>query len=137
MKKVILTIAMFIGLSAQSQIQVTQTKTEDLFRARGGVITMKKYTIDSTISYALHFRDAQYTQIAEYDHISFNDTTEIKDFFSLVLTAIQDRQEYTVNIGDQTVFINKSLKGVASISTNLGFFYINQKEAQGIINSLK
>ena len=137
MKRFILLAAMMISLITTAQIQVTESKTEDIYKARMGAIRLTKFTSEEDgVHYAFYFRNAEYKQIVDFEYISFNDTTEVKEFFETVIKAIDEKNEFDVVIGNQDITIRRGMAQSVYISNRKGYCYVSRKEAEAIISSL-
>jgi hypothetical protein len=60
---------------------------------------------------------------------------EVKDFFTLVISSIDEKKEYELNIGTQRVSLVKKT-GIVMLMAKGGYCYLNKKQAQGVIDAL-
>ena len=136
MKKLLFIVMLLCSMGTIAQIKVSENKTEDIYKARMGAIRLTKFNTEGEIYYAFYFRNAQYQHLVDYQHISFNDTTEVKEFFNLIITAIDENKEYNLTVGKQALYISKGVYGSITIRNSQGYCYVSKKEAQAIIDSL-
>jgi hypothetical protein len=136
MKKLLFIMMLLCSIGSIAQIEVSENKTEDLYKARMGAIRLTKFDTEGEIHYGFYFRNAKYQHLVDYQYISFNDTTEVKEFFNLIIKAINENKEYTLTVGKQDIFISKGVYGSMAINNSMGYCYVSKKEAQAIIDSL-
>ena len=130
------TIVFTISYSGSAQIVVKESKTEELYKSVGGAHKMYKIGMDSTsMQYVFYFRDAQYKQIIDYKYFSFKSLDEVKQFFELVIKAIDEKKEFELLIGKSAVAIHSSGTS-AMIFLDGGYCMMNKKQAEILIQTV-
>jgi hypothetical protein len=138
MKKVFFAILMMTAsFSASSQIKVSTTQKEVLFKSSMSQHSLTKFTDDSVSLYAFYFRDMQYQQIIEYKYFSLADTSEIKEFFGLVTDVITNGTELNLTLGKENVSVRRFNKNAVTIYIKGGYFYFSRKQIDELLASLK
>lgn len=138
MKKVFFVILMMTAsFTASSQIKVSTTQKEVLYKSSMSQHSLTKFTDDSVSMYAFYFRDMQYQQIIDYKYFSLADTSEIREFFTLVGDVITTGNDLHLTLGKESISVRKFNKNAATIYVQGGYFYFSRKQIDELLASLK
>jgi len=129
-------IVFITGNSINAQIVVKESKSEEIYKSVGGQHKMYKMGLDSTsMQYVFYFRDAQYKQLIDYKYFSFKSLDEVKQFFELVIKAIDEKKEFELLVGKSAVAIHSSGTS-AMIFLDGGYCMMNKKQAEILIQTV-
>lgn len=138
MKKVFFAILMMTAsFNVTSQIKVSTTQKEVLFKSSMSQHTLTKFTEDSVALYAFYFRDMQYQQIIEYKYFSLADTSEIKEFFNLIGDVITTGTDLNLTLGEERISVRRFNKNAVTVYVKGGYFYFSRKQIDELLASLK
>jgi hypothetical protein len=135
MKKLLLVMMLFVSYVGISQVTIRDEESVELYHTPMGLHKLVKFKSDTVAYFAFYFRDSQYTQIVDYKYLIFNDVQEVKDFFTLVISSIDEKKEYELNVGTQRVSLVKKT-GMVMLMAKGGYCYLNKKQAQSFIDAL-
>lgn len=135
MKKLLLVMILCVSFVGISQITIRDEESVELYHTPMGLHKLVKFKSDTVVYFAFYFRDSQYSQIVDYKYLTFNDVQEVKDFFTLVISSIDEKKEYELNVGTQRVSLVKKT-GMVMLMAKGGYCYLNKKQAQGVIDAL-
>lgn len=135
MKKLLLVMMLCVSYVGISQITIRDDISVELYHTAMHVHSLVKFKSDTVVYFAFYFRDSQYSQIVDIKYLTFNDVQEVKDFFTLVISSIDEKKEYDLNVGTQRVSLVKKTGGVMLMAKG-GYCYLNKKIAQGVIDAL-
>lgn len=105
MKHILFLAVLALGLNVSAQITVENTPQSELvYRHSMGFHSLyKTMEVDSMYSYSIVFKDCQYQQISVYETVTFLSKQDIIDFFNIVKTVIETKEDKTVTFAGQTV----------------------------------
>lgn len=135
MKKLLLVMMLCVSYVGISQITIRDEESVELYHTPMGFHSLFKIKLDTVVYFNFYFRDSQYSQIVDYKYLTFNNAQEVKDFFTLVISSIDEKKEYELNVGTQRVSLVKKT-GIVMLMAKGGYCYLNKKQAQGVINAL-
>jgi hypothetical protein len=138
MKRILLVLALAFGTSTFAQIEVTETvKPETIYLQAMGFHGLYKTKLnDSTYVYSMTFKDSQYQQISSYETIYFETIDDMKQFFNIVLSVLESKEDKTLKFLDQTVDVRFS-SNVVKVYEGSSFCYFNKKWAQRCLDALQ
>lgn len=107
MKNLILIVGLILSINISAQIKVEDSpKSEEIYTHVMGFHSLyKTLREDSAYTYSLLFRDCQYQQIVVSESLAFSSKQDLIDFFNLVKTVIETKEDKTVTFSGQTVNI--------------------------------
>jgi hypothetical protein len=107
MKHILFLAVLALGINVSAQITVENTPQSELvYRHSMGFHSLyKTMEVDSMYSYSIVFKDCQYQQISVYETVTFLSKQDIIDFFNIVKTVIETKEDKTVTFAGQTVQI--------------------------------
>jgi hypothetical protein len=135
MKKLLLVMMLCVSYVGISQVTIRDEESVELYHTPMGLHKLVKFKSVTVVYFAFYFRDSQYTQIVDYKYLTFNDAQEVKDFFTLVISSIDEKKEYELNVGTQRVSLVKKT-GMVMLMAKGGYCYLNKKQAQSFIDAL-
>lgn len=114
MKKLLLLLMLSVSI-AYGQITVNDgPKAEELYDHPMGFHTLYKNVYpDSSIMYSIVFKDCQYQQITSYKSVIFLSKKDITDFFKIILSVIETKEDKSLSFANQDVLLlysNKTVK---------------------------
>lgn len=135
MKKILLLFSLLVSMGVTAQVQVYETKTDVLYKSVMMNQELVKNTLGDNIHYAFYFKNSEYTHIVDIQSISFNSVTDVKDFFTIAYKAIEEKKEYVLSVGQETVLL-KFKSGVVEIFTTHGWCWMNKRQIDELLVSL-
>lgn len=138
MKTILLVLLAAFSFNVYSQIEVTETvKPETIYiHSMGFHGLYRKQLADSTYLYSMTFRDSQYQQISSFETIYFETLDDMKQFFNIVLSVLESKEDKTLKFLDQTVDVRFS-SNVVKVYEGSSFCYFNKKWAQKCLDALQ
>ena len=138
MRQILLLAVLALGINASAQLEVeTMAKSETIYtHAMGFHRVSKMLENDSLYSYHITFKDCQYQQISVYETVSFLSKQDIIDFFNLVKSVIETKEDKTVTFNGQTVLIMYSTKN-AKMYVGDAFCWWSNKWADKCLEALQ
>ena len=138
MKKILLLAGLALGINASAQLEVKDSpKVESIYRHSMNFHSIyKSLEEDSLYSYSLVFKDCQYTQITVYETVTFLSKQDMIDFFNLVKSAIETKEDKTVTFAGQTVQLTYFSKNVRMYVGN-AFCWWSTKWADKCLENLQ
>jgi len=114
MKHILFLAVLALGINVSAQITVENTPQSELvYRHSMGFHSLyKTMEVDSMYSYSIVFKDCQYQQISVYETVTFLSKQDIIDFFNIVKTVIETKEDKTITFAGQTVQVTYFSKNV-------------------------
>jgi hypothetical protein len=135
MKKLILTVALFTAVNVNAQIEVKETvKSERVWQVSklSVVPSIDRYVIGQDTSYALFFKDAQYTQITSIESIGFNNKEDLMSFVKICKDVIATGESVSISLNNEDIFIAKSGWMAYVKLENGALMYLTEKQLNSI-----
>ena len=139
MKKVILTIASMMMLSiGNSQIIVDKPSKDSTIYSHPLTVLKLMHFYGETNHYALLYKNTKYQYVTDIDYISFEDKSDVVDFFNLLLTVFESGEFTGFELNGKRYYIAKRLGQLAVYdSDNSSEFLITKKIVVKILEILK
>lgn len=139
MKKLFLLLiisTLSINIFAQLKLENVY-KPEKIYVNPLGFFQISKQLInDSVYNYYITFKDCQYTSITVYKEISFLSKEDIIDFFNLIKSVINTKEDKIVSFNEQTILIKYTSK-IAKMYVGDAFCWWNIKWTNKCIEALE
>ena len=105
MRNILLLAVLALGINASAQITEVETpEFIEVYRGTMGVHSISKsVNPDSTWTYFLVYRDMQYQQITSFESLVFSSKEDVVDFFNIVKTVVETKENNTIEFNGQTV----------------------------------
>lgn len=133
MKNLILIIGMFVATNAMAQLEIKKEKDSILYE-RTGIMSQQVMTIQvfEGDHHSIFFRNGEYTHITDIGVLSIGTSGNLKQLMELCIEACTTGEEFETDL----YYVKKATKKAARIWTTDGWFYIQTKECQIIIDKL-
>jgi len=136
MKKILLLFMLSVS-TAYGQITVNSgTKAEKLYSNPMGFHTLYKdvYT-DSSVIYSIVFKDCQYPQITSYKTVMFSSKQDIQDFFKIIISVIETKEDKSLSFANQNVLLSYNNK-IVKMYLGDSFCWWNIKWAEKCLENI-
>lgn len=133
MKNLILIIGMFMSTSVMAQLEIKKEKDSILYE-RTGLMSQQVMTVQvfENDHHSIFFKNCEYTHITDIGVLSIGTNKNLKQLMELCIEACKTNEEFETDL----YHIKKATKKAARIWTTDGWFYIQTRECQTILNSL-
>lgn len=132
MKKIILTLGLFMSMGTFAQLEVSKSETVTLYNNINST-KLVEFTVDSREPfYSLYYRDTKYTHIVEIKYIPFNDQAELNQFIELAERVLETKEKLSTS----NYSLSKVLGSVLVIGQNGGTFYMTKNMVKNIKESV-
>lgn len=139
MKKVIFTIGMVLAsISVNAQLVVKETTKDSVVwnnKLQGLPKLMVFYT-DTESEYTMYYLNAKYSTLKDVRYMSIGDKETCLQFFQILNKVIEENKDMTIQLGDETYLLSKSMGSSVTIWHTLGYFYLSKKQIDAIITNL-
>lgn len=134
MKNLILIIGMFVAGSAMAQLEIKKEKDSTLFE-RTGVMAGNHLSVmyfEEFESFSIFYRTAEYTHITVIESLTIGSEENLKQLMELCLKSAETKEEFETSLYHISRFSKKAVR----IWTTDGYFYIQTKECQAILDAI-
>lgn len=123
--------------TAYGQITVNSgPKAEKLYSNSMGFHTLYKDVYpDSSVMYSIVFKDCQYTQITSYKTVIFHSKQDIQDFFKIIISVIETKQDQSLSFANQNILLSYTNK-IVKMYLGDSFCWWNVKWAEKCLESI-
>lgn len=139
MKKLILSVASFIVLSASySQIVVKETAKDSTvwYSKLTGLPKLTHFYGEDIDRYTLFYKNLNYQYIVDVNYISLGSKEDALEFFNLLRQTLEEKKEVNFELDGKTWFL-KTGSNMAIMSSTGTSFYLTKKNLENIIENLK
>jgi hypothetical protein len=127
MKKVILAIVTMMSLTANSQMTVSEDRTERLKISTTRAQTISMFISDTDTSYAFYYKNYKYKTIVNLQYFTIADKVEALALMDLIEGVILNKKEYTITLTSGEVILLKRAMGTCEIFSTKGYTYFDKK----------
>lgn len=131
MKKLVLSLALFMSMGTFAQLEVRTSESTVLFQ---NIYNNKlvEFNSEGHTFYSLYYRDSRYTHIVEIKYIPFDNIEEVNQFIELSEKVLETKQKFSTSVYS----LSKVMGSVLVIGKNGGTFYMNKKLIENLKESL-
>lgn len=140
MKKVILTLGIFVAFGVNAQMVIKeQVKDSVVWQATklSAVPKLMFFSSGDIKSYTFYYQNAKYSTITDIDYITLGSKDDALKFFELLSEVVANDTEYTVQLDGKMWLIAKSMGNGVSVFSEFSYFYLNGKQLSGVLDKLK
>ena len=130
MKQTIITAMLLLGMSCTAQ-----TEVQELELYKGMNTKVVRTVFDKDTSFTIRFRDANYTQIIRYSHLSFVTKADLQTFVETCLKATETGSDYLF----ENCSVSKFMGGAMVVTTKPGspYFTISKNQLSKLLDAIK
>ena len=137
MKKLFLLLVLSAG-TAHSQIIVDKPSKDSIIYSHPLTVLKLMHFYEETNHYAFFYKNTKYQYVTDIDYISFEDKSDVVDFFNLLLTVFESGEFTGFELNGKRYYIAKRLGQLAVYnSDNSSEFIITKKIVVKILELLK
>lgn len=131
MKKVILTLGLFMSMGTFAQLEVTTSETKTLYQ---NIYNNKlvEFKANGHTFYSLYYRDSKYKYIVEIKYIPFDNIEEANQFIELSEKVLETKERFSTS----NYSLSKSMGSVLVIGKDGGNFYMTKSMVEKLKESL-
>lgn len=132
MKKIILTLGLFMSFGTFAQLEVSKSETVTLYNNINSTKLVQFNVDEREPFYSLYYRDTKYTHIIEIKYIPFNDVTELNQFIELSERVLETKEK----LSTKNYSLSKVMGSVLVIGNDGGTFYMTKNVVEKLKESL-
>jgi hypothetical protein len=132
MKKIILTLGLFMSMGTFAQLEVSTSESTVLYQNIQST-KLVEFNSDGNVFYALYYRDTKYTYITEIKYISLRNKEEVIQFLELSEKVLETKEKFSTS----KYSLSKVMGSVLVIGENGGTFYMTKNVIEKLKESLK
>jgi hypothetical protein len=132
MKNLILIIGMFVATSAMAQMEVNQVKDSTVYERTGIAQPHFSIMMLDEANYTIYFRNAKYTHIVDIQYLNIGTKGNLKQLLELCIKACVENADFQT----EKYMVDRYTKKIARVWTEIGYFYIQTKECQAILDAI-
>jgi hypothetical protein len=131
MKKIILTLGLFMSMGTFAQLEVTTSENKTLYQ---NIYNNKlvEFKADGHTFYSLYYRDSKYKYIVDIKYIPFDNIEEVNQFIELSEKVLETKERFSTS----NYSLSKSMGSVLVIGKEGGIFYMTKSMVEKLKESL-
>jgi len=128
MKKITIILAsVMMSLMANSQIQVSESKTERLTVSLTRSQTLSMFINEADTTFAFYYKNYEYKTITDIQYFSIEDKAELLSLLDLIEDVLVNKKEYNIKLTNGTQMKLSKVMGTCYIFTLKGHTYFDKK----------
>ena len=139
MKKLLVILVSVVALNVNAQLVIKEaTKDTVIWQATKLSVVPKivRFETEGEYSYYIYYKNAKYTSITDINYLTTGDLETTKQFFELCKTVIVENKEFSIQLDNKSISLQKSLGSVMIYMSN-SYFYLTGKQIDLILEKLK
>ena len=131
MKKIILTLGLFMSMGTFAQLEVTTSENKTLYQ---NIYNNKlvEFKANGNTFYSLYYRDSKYKYIVDIKYIKFDNIEEVNQFIELSEKVLETKERFSTS----NYSLSKSMGSVLVIGKDGGTFYMTKSIVEKLKESL-
>ena len=131
MKKIILTLGLFMSMGTFAQLEVTTSENTTLYQ---NIYNNKlvEFKANGNTFYSLYYRDSKYKYIVDIKYIKFDNIEELNQFIELSEKVLETKERFSTS----NYSLSKSMGSVLVIGKDGGTFYMTKSIVEKLKESL-
>jgi len=127
MKKLVLLLGIMMSLTANSQIEINETKTERLTVSLTRAQTLSMFIDQSDTTFAFYYKNYEYKTITDIQYFAIDDKAELLSLLDLIEDVLVNKKQYDIKLTNGTQMKLSKVMGTCYIFTMKGYTYFDKK----------